>query len=163
MSRISYASTATSLEKCELDPFPPLKLTTRGSTPRAYEELGLATIGSASARRRWARARARMKARALGPQHNTTLIRELDETVTMVRGSPKEACNLSRVSDGLNSGCASSNISDSLVELETRATYLPACIRMVSHMPNTQNRPFPLAGPVVSAPIVSSHVEFTAA
>ena len=43
-------------------------------------------------------------------------------------------------------------ISDSLVELETRAAYLPACIRMVSHMPK----------PETALPLASSHVEFTA-
>ena len=51
-----------------------------------------------------------------------------------------------RVSRGGVSRDAHQAISDSLVELETRAAYLPACIRMVSHMPNTQNGPSPWLG-----------------
>ena len=84
----------------------------------------------------------------MGGRDNTTLIRELDETVTMVRGSPTtEPPSMQSVTSlrRTKSGCAQA-ISDSLVELETRAAYLPACIRMVSHMPNTQNGPSPWLG-----------------
>ena len=37
------------------------------------------------------------------------------------------------LNSGLEFGMRIEQLTDSLVELETRAAYLPACIRMVSH------------------------------
>ena len=109
--------------------------------------------------RRWPRAKARTKARALGPQHHSALIREPDENATIVRGSPQRGvCTQSVPSVGIKSGCASNSFE------------IPLSLKREQHISRYASARYPICpiplppgwAPVVALPTVySSHVEFS--